>query len=170
MLGAATGLLVSADASAPVAVGAVWMGLAGGGFPDWIDLRSELRGSLRLRHRGASHGVLFAFLATGVFLLALRALSQGIAELPDWAVIDSSTVVLWTAAFGGAMLSHLLADACTHAGIRPFLPISNHRLWLLPKLLRSRSDGYLDTFAMMTGVAVIGLIIVRWVALHLPIA
>jgi hypothetical protein len=58
--------------------------------------------------------------------------------------LEQATIVAWVAclAFGG--ISHLLSDACTYAGISPFLPFATARMWLLPRILRSRSDGYLD--------------------------
>lgn len=159
-------MVVAAPASFPVTLGAVWMGLAGGGFPDWLDLRSELRGPLRLRHRGASHGLLFAAAMTGIVWLALQAIAAGIEGMPAWAAIDGSTADLWTVAFGAGFLSHLLADACTYGGIQPLLPFSAQKMWLLPRLLRSRSDGYLDRVAMFMGIVTTGFMIVRWVALQ----
>lgn len=167
-LGAAAGVLVAASVSLPVAAGAVWMGLAGGGFPDWLDLRSELRGSLRLRHRGASHGLPFAFAATLLIGTALRALSgETVVNAPSWLHIDRDTADLWTLAFALGILTHLLGDACTYAGIRPLLPFSQRKTWMLPKMLRSRSDGYLNGIAMLFGIAIIGLIVVWRIAIEI---
>lgn len=163
-LGAAAGVLVAAPASLPVAAGAIWMGIAGGGFPDWLDLRSELRGSLRLRHRGASHGLPFAVTATVLLGIALRTLAEGIADAPSWLQMSRGTADLWTLAFALGILTHLLSDACTHAGIRPFLPFSQRRFWMLPKVLRGRSDGYLNGIAMLIGIGVIGLMLVWAIA------
>lgn len=160
MLGAATGTLVAASASLPMAAGAIWLGIAGGGFPDWLDLRSELRGSLRLRHRGASHGLPFTIGITAVVYLALRTVSEGVVGLPEWLQPSDATAERWTLAFGAGILSHLASDACTHAGIRPMLPLFQWRVWLLPRLFRSRSDGYLNTVALGISVAVIGVWIV----------
>lgn len=165
ILGAAAGTLVAASASIPVAAGAVWMGAVGGGFPDWLDLRSELRQSLRLRHRGASHGVVFVVVATAVIWFALRALTGGMEGAPEWTVIEVSTARFWAMAFGAGMLSHLLGDACTYAGIRPLLPLSSWKFWLVPRMLRSRSDGYLDRLALALGAGVIGFMVVRTIAL-----
>src|SRR5690554_6101301 len=155
MLGAAAGLLVAASASPPVAAGALWMGVAGGGFPDWLDLRSELRGSLRLRHRGASHGLPFAIVVTLLVGIGLRALAGASLGLD----ISEGTATILTLAFGAGILSHLASDACTHAGIRPLLPLAGWKLWLLPRMLRGRSDGYLNLFALLISTGAIGLVI-----------
>ena len=167
MLGAAAGLLVAASASPPVAVGALWMGVAGGGFPDWLDLRSELRGSLRLRHRGASHGIPFAIAMTLLVGVGLRALAGEELDVPAFLTIGEHTATIWTLAFGAGILTHLASDACTHAGIRPLLPLSGWKLWLMPKVLRSRSDGYLNLVALLVGAGTIGLVIVWRVAENL---
>ena len=160
MLGAAAGILVAAPASLPVTIGSVWLGVVGGGFPDWLDLRSELRGSLRLRHRGASHGVPFAIAMTLVIGLALRALTGGTGEMPGWLAVSEHTARLWTLAFAAGIVTHLASDACTYAGIRPLLPLSGQKMWLLPKMLRSRSDGYLNVLALLLAFGVIGLAVV----------
>jgi membrane-bound metal-dependent hydrolase YbcI (DUF457 family) len=147
MLGAAVALPIAVPLSPGLAAGCVWWGMVGGGFPDWFDLRSELRGPLRLRHRGASHGVPFAVLLAVGLSVVLRALSGmtftfgGLdLNLPEAAILP------WTLAFGAGFASHVLSDALTHAGVRPLLPFSDVRIWLLPKLLRGRSSGPLDTF------------------------
>ncbi len=155
-MGAAAGLLVAASSSLPVAAGALWLGAVGGGFPDWLDLRSELRGSLRLRHRGASHGLPLAALLIAIVGIALSALASGRVDLGSWAAIDDRTAVVWTAAFGAGLLSHLAGDACTHAGIRPLLPFSRWRVWLLPRLLRGRSDGWLNGIALIASLGAAG--------------
>jgi membrane-bound metal-dependent hydrolase YbcI (DUF457 family) len=165
MMGAAAGLLVAAPASVPVMAGAAWMGAVGGGFPDWLDLRSELRGSLRLRHRGASHGLPFVAAMTALVAVAMWALASGDAGLPDWMAIEAGTARLWTLAFLLGLLTHLAGDACTHAGIRPLLPFVRWRLWLLPGFLRGRSDGWLNGVAMLLSAGTIGLIVVWRVAL-----
>ena len=163
MMGAAAGVLVAAPSSLPVALGAVWLGVAGGGFPDWLDLRSELRGSLRLRHRGVSHSLFFVAFATALIAIALRAWAQA-ADVPDALAITLDTAQLWTLAFAAGLLTHLAGDACTYAGIRPLLPMSRWRMWLVPKLLRSRSDGYLNTIALLISFGTIGLVLVWRVA------
>ncbi|HEV2129276.1 MAG TPA: metal-dependent hydrolase [Thermomicrobiales bacterium] len=156
MMGAAAGLLVAAPSPLPVEIGAVWLGVAGGGFPDWLDLRSELRGPLRLRHRGISHSLLFALFATALVGLPLRAVADAV-DLPGGMALSPETALVWTLAFAAGLLTHLAGDACTHAGIRPLLPVSRWKMWLLPKLLRSRSDGYLNAVAMLVSVGAIGL-------------
>lgn len=163
-MGAAAGLLVAASASLPVLAGATWLGAVGGGFPDWLDLRSELRGSLRLRHRGASHGLPFTVLMTAIVAIALGTLVAGRSSFPDWMTVGEATARLMTMAFALGMLTHLAGDACTHAGIRPLLPFSRWRLWLLPRPFRGRSDGWLNGLALVLSLAAIGTVVVWRVA------
>lgn len=147
MLGAAVALPIAVSLSPGLAVGTVWWGMVGGGFPDWFDLRSELRKPLRLRHRGASHGIAFgAVLTAGLWLLlqivAGMPFSLGGREFS----LSAGAIQPWTVAFALGFLSHILSDAWTYAGVRPFLPFSAVRIWIVPKLLRGRSSGPLDTF------------------------
>lgn len=156
MLGAAVAMPIAVSLSPGLALGAVWLGMAGGGFPDWFDLRSELRGQLRLRHRGASHGLPFGILITFGVWIALRALSETTLELGSLAIhVPASAIQPWTLAFAFGVLSHLLSDAWTTAGIRPLLPFSSFRFWIVPKFLRGRSSGPLDflaRFVAMCGI------------------
>lgn len=163
-MGAAAGLLVAASSSLPIAAGAFWLGAVGGGFPDWLDLRSELRGSLRLRHRGASHGLPIVALLTVIVGIALRALATGQLDFGTWATPSERTAVIWTVAFAAGMLTHLAGDACTHAGVRPLLPFARWRMWLLPRPFRGRSDGWLNGVALVGSLGVIGLVAVWRVA------
>jgi membrane-bound metal-dependent hydrolase YbcI (DUF457 family) len=165
-MGAAAGLLVAASSSLPVAVGALWLGAVGGGFPDRLDLRSELRGSLRLRHRGASHGLPLAVLLTTMVGIALWVVAAGRVEVPTWMAIGERTAVTWTAAFAAGLLTQLAGDACTHAGIRPLLPFSRWRVWLLPRPFRGRSDGWLNGLALVVAAGAIGIVIVWRVAVE----
>ncbi len=164
MMGAAAGSLAAASASLPVAIGAVWLGVAGGGYPDWLDLRSELKGSLRLRHRGASHGLAVAIVVISVVYLALTSLAAGAVGVPNWMQLSQHTAVIWTTAFGLGLATHLIGDACTHAGIRPLLPFSRWRMWVLPRMLRGRSDGWLNTIALGVSFAVLGYVVIFAVA------
>lgn len=156
ILGSAAGSLVAASASLPVALGAVWLGVAGGGYPDWLDLRSELKGSMRLRHRGASHGIPVAILVTGIVYVALSSLAGGTIDAPNWMHISQHTADVWTIAFAFGIATHLISDACTYAGIRPLLPFSNWRMWTLPHPLRGRSDGFLNIIALGLSLAALG--------------
>lgn len=163
-MGAAAGLLVAASSSLPVAAGALWLGAVGGGFPDWLDLRSELRGSLRLRHRGASHGLPLTALLIAIVGVALSSLATERLDLGSWAALDKRTVAVWTIAFAAGLVTHLAGDACTHAGIRPLLPFSRWRVWLLPRPLRGRSDGWLNGIALLVSLGAIGMVVVWRVA------
>ena len=145
MLGAAVAMPIAASLSPGFALGAVWWGMAGGGYPDWFDLRSDLRKPLHLRHRGTSHGIAFAALLAAGLLVVLRALAEMTFPVAGHDLaLPASTVVPWTLAFVAGFASHVASDALTHAGVRPFLPFSGRRVWLLPRLLRGRSTGPLD--------------------------
>jgi membrane-bound metal-dependent hydrolase YbcI (DUF457 family) len=145
MLGAAVALPIAVPLSPGLAAGCIWWGMVGGGFPDWFDLRSELRGPLRLRHRGASHGIPFAAMLVAGLWIVLTALAETTFTLGDQAFsLSASAVQPWSLAFALGFASHVMSDALTHAGVRPLLPFSARRVWLLPKLLRGRSSGPLD--------------------------
>lgn len=172
-LGAAVALPLAvpfaASASSSVAVvaglGGLWFGCAGGGFPDWFDLRSDLKRPLRLQHRGASHGLPLALGVTALLYLVLRVLaSSGFALGPLALAPSEATAWLWSACFLAGVLSHLASDACTKGGIRPLLPFSQWKVWLLPKPLRSRHDGWLDRIVFLASLAALGLTAVAFLA------
>lgn len=148
---------IAVPLSPGLALGAVWWGMVGGGFPDWFDLRSDFRKPLRLRHRGTSHGLPFGALITAGLWLVLRIFSETVFQL---GAVSSSlpfeAVLPWTIAFALGFLSHLLSDAWTYAGVRPLLPFSGVRVWIVPKLLRGQSNGPLDFLARF--VAMLGLL------------
>jgi membrane-bound metal-dependent hydrolase YbcI (DUF457 family) len=154
-----THLIMGAAMAVPVAVvlppvgalGSVWLGMTGGALPDYLDLRSEARRSLR--HRGVSHSFLVLGLTTLFVWLVLDALER---ERLQIVPVPSRYVVPWAVALGLGMLSHLLGDACTRAGIQPWLPLFKARLWLLPRFLRGRSDGSINLFARGLSLAVLG--------------
>ncbi|MDQ3043546.1 MAG: metal-dependent hydrolase [Chloroflexota bacterium] len=142
-----THTLLGAAAAAPFALtlpplgaaGCLWFGMVGGGWPDWFDLRSEARSTLRLRHRGVSHSLLLAFTWSALLWLTIGAVVEsGVLGL------SPAVSIAWTGGFFVGICSHLLGDACTHAGIQPWLPVSRRHFWLLPKPLRTRSDGAWD--------------------------
>lgn len=148
-----------------VAIGCFWWGMVGGGFPDWFDLRSEFRSSFRLRHRGSSHGLAFV-VAMGLGLIGLlRAIGaspfapSGLAFYPS-----EATILPWVSSFVLGMLSHIVSDSCTISGIQPFLPFGRWRFWLLPRPLRSRSDGYLDKLLGVAAVSVLAIGLVTYVS------
>jgi membrane-bound metal-dependent hydrolase YbcI (DUF457 family) len=168
MLGAAVALPIAVPLSPGLAAGCVWWGMVGGGFPDWFDLRSELRGPLRLRHRGASHGLPFAaLLAVGLWVV-LRALSGMTFTLGGLDLtLPEAAMLPWTMAFVAGFASHVLSDALTHAGVRPLLPFSDRRLWILPGLLRGRSTGPMDTLVRAAAFLALGAGALRYVSVHL---
>lgn len=154
-----THLLLGAAAAAPVALPlstggaavAIWLGVIGGALPDYLDLKAESRRVLR--HRGASHGLAAAALSTAAVFVVLRALHQSGNDLLP---VSAAHVWPWTLAFLAGVLSHLLGDACTVAGIRPLLPFSDVKFWLLPKFLRGRSSGPINLAADLLAVIVLG--------------
>lgn len=156
VLGAAAVLPLALAQEPVLAAGCLWLGMAGGSLPDWLDLRSDFRSQLRLRHRGASHGFLSLAICVGIawgMMYALQQSSQtigGFELAPPDRVRDALSLAL---ALG--FLSHLAADACTVSGIRPFLPFWPRRVWLLPRAVRGRTGGPLDTAVSWLAVTVL---------------
>lgn len=149
-------LPIAVPLSPGLAAGAVWWGMVGGGFPDWFDLRSELRKPLRLRHRGASHGFAFGTLMTAGLWLLLQVVANTPLPLGDGSVsLTAAATQPWTMAFALGFLSHILSDAWTHAGVRPLLPFSDIRVWIVPRLLRGKSSGPLDFLARFVAMLAI---------------
>lgn len=165
LLGAAVTVPIALNQSPGIALGCLVVGAVGGGGPDWIDFRSGLRKPFVPRHRGASHGlpalvVVLALLIGGYLLVADR-----LATTLDWdefAGDEWGWVVL--SAFAVGWLSHLASDACTIAGIQPLLPFFRFRMWLVPRAVRSRSDGYLDKVVRLAAIAMLGFGLVLYVA------
>jgi membrane-bound metal-dependent hydrolase YbcI (DUF457 family) len=146
LLGAAVALPIAVSRDPAVAAGCIWFGMVGGGLPDWLDLRSDFKTSLRLRHRGASHSIFALAIFVGLFSAGLSTLRQAEFRVGDVSIAPAdATIWAWTVSIALGVTSHLLSDACTISGVRPLLPLADARFWLLPKALRGRSDGYLDT-------------------------
>lgn len=157
VLGAAVAVPVALDQDPSLALGCLVAGVIGGGAPDWLDFRSGLRAPFRLRHRGASHGLPMLVLLSVALAIAMKLISSAefavggyVLEIPDRVI---AMIVL---SFALGCLSHLMSDACTISGIQPLLPFAKWRIWLLPKMLRSRTDGYLDKVARLGGFTVLG--------------
>lgn len=127
------------DRNWPLVGGMILMSMAGSVLPDYLDLRSDVRGVLR--HRGLSHSLLIAASATLLAWWIMIAMTR--IDDPAWA-LDVMSVEPLTMAFAAGIGSHLVLDACTPHGIRPLLPFSGRRLWLLPRFLRIRTGGQLD--------------------------
>lgn len=154
LLGAAVAMPIAASLSPAAAAGAVWLGMVGGGYPDWVDLRSDL--SSRLKHRGVSHSLLVgAGLAVGLYMVLELIVTQF-----SWMYLTEAEMRMWALAFAVGFLSHVVADACTHAGVRSFLPVSDQRWWVLPKRLRGKSSGAIDTMARF--IAIFLVIVSLW--------
>lgn len=149
---------IAVSLSPGIAVGCLWWGMAGGGFPDWFDLKSDFRKPLRLRHRGASHGLPVALLATVAVYALLAILSRAsFAPVGNGISLSGAAVIPWSLCFLIGVLSHLLSDSCTISGIRPLLPFARFNFWAIPKFLRCRHDGYLDRIFLLASLAIIGI-------------
>ena len=163
-MGAAAAVPIAVGLPPVGAFGSLWFGMTGGGLPDYLDLRSEARRSLR--HRGVSHGVLVLALTVGFTWVVLDALAREeyrLFQMPE------RYVVPWSASLGLGMFSHLLGDACTRAGIQPWLPFLRWRMHLLPRFLRGRSDGTINLFARGASVAILLVGVVAYALYSFPI-
>jgi membrane-bound metal-dependent hydrolase YbcI (DUF457 family) len=137
--GAAVALPVAIGLSPAAAAGALFMGMAGAVIPDYADLRSDVRRVLR--HRGLSHSLLFAGAAIALAYVILASLSQ-VADRRFQLHADLVAPLLLAFALG--IGSHLLLDAATPSGIRPFLPLWGFRLRILPPGMRVTTGGHVD--------------------------
>ena len=154
-----THLLMGTAAAAPLAallppvgaIGCLWLGLTGGAFPDYVDLRSGVK--RHFRHRGVSHSFLMLAISTAFVYIILRALNQDVTRLLH---VPDDYVRAWSAAFALGVVSHLLGDACTRGGIQPALPFSQRKIWVLPKLFRGHSVGWQNRVAQLASLIVIG--------------
>jgi membrane-bound metal-dependent hydrolase YbcI (DUF457 family) len=169
LLGAAVVVPLALAQEPALAAGCLWLGMAGAGLPDWLDLRSDFRATLR--HRGVSHSLLALAACVGVTWFMLRLfqanpIAMGEVDLS----LSRHAVRVLTIALGLGFLSHLAADACTVAGIRPLLPFTQWRVWLLPRPLRGRTGGPLDTGTRWLAVTVLafGLVLAASRALGAP--
>jgi membrane-bound metal-dependent hydrolase YbcI (DUF457 family) len=165
-----THLIMGAAAAAPLAalmppvgaVGCLWLGVTGGAFPDYVDLRSGMK--RHLKHRGFSHSYLMLALSTAFVYVVLRALNQQ--EVSDTLRVPLEYVRAWTAAFAFGVMSHLLGDACTRGGIQPALPFSQRRVWVLPKIFRGKSVGWQNGVAQIVAIMVLGVSLAAFLTLQ----
>ena len=144
LMGAALAVPVAAALPVIGALGSLWLGMTGGALPDYLDLKSDARHSLK--HRGVSHSLLVVGLVSVFAWFVLGALDR--AEYDLFPVPDRY-VLPWTVSLALGMLSHLIGDACTRGGIQPVLPLIKKRFWILPRFLRSRSEGRINVLAML---------------------
>ncbi len=144
------------------AVGCLWLGVTGGAFPDYVDLRSGMK--RHLKHRGFSHSYLMLALSTAFVFVVLRALNQQ--EVSDTLRVPLEYVRAWTAAFAFGVMSHLLGDACTRGGIQPALPFSQRRVWVLPKIFRGKSVGWQNGVAQIVAIMVLGVSLAAFLTLQ----
>ena len=165
-----THLMMGVAAAAPLAalmppvgaVGCLWLGMTGGAFPDYVDLRSGVK--RHFRHRGVSHSYLMLAVSTAFVYIILRALNR---EATGLLHVPADYVKAWTASFALGVVSHLLGDACTRGGIQPALPFSQRKVWVLPKLFRGKSVGWQNGIARFVSVVIIGLALGVFVTIQL---
>jgi len=164
LLGVAAAAPFAALAPPAGAVGCLCLGLIGGAFPDYLDLRS---GAARhLKHRGLSHSGLVLGLSTVAVFIVLDAVTRADTDLMP---LPATYARLWAAGFGLGVLSHLLSDACTRGGIQPLLPLSKRRYWLLPRFLRGRSEGRVNGLARLAAIVVLGVSLAIFLMVHTPL-
>jgi membrane-bound metal-dependent hydrolase YbcI (DUF457 family) len=161
VLGAAVSVPIALDQPIALAVGCLAAGVIGGGTPDWIDFQSGMRRPFVPRHRGASHGL--PVMIGTLVLLVISGLvvrdrgPDGLFQVDVFTGVQGRTLLM---AFGLGWISHLASDSCTIGGIQPLLPFSRWRCWLLPRRLRSRSDGYLDKVVQLGALVTLGFALV----------
>ena len=143
------------------AVGCLWMGLTGGAFPDYVDLRSGVK--RHFKHRGVSHSYLVLAASTAFVYVILRALNQ---EATGLLHVPVTYVNAWTAGFALGVVSHLLGDACTRGGIQPALPFSQRKVWILPKWFRGKSVGWQNHVAQIASVCLIGVALALFITIQ----
>jgi membrane-bound metal-dependent hydrolase YbcI (DUF457 family) len=108
----------------------------------WL-LRLPLRPLVLLRHRGITHS-----------LAACAAVALG-----TWALLGLADADLAVAAGAGMAIgygAHVLADACTPAGVPLWAPLSSKPTWMLPAWARIKTGSVreLVVAAALTGVLV----------------
>lgn len=156
-LGAAIVVPLALAQGPALGAGVLVLGVIGGEAPDWIDFRSGFRRPVRIRHRGASHALPMLLLLTVALYVTVRFGAGVLASITGgWIDLGAEDVLLLSVAFGLGFFSHIASDACTYGGIQPLLPLAKVKIWLLPKALRSRSDGYLDVVAKLLAFSVLG--------------
>jgi membrane-bound metal-dependent hydrolase YbcI (DUF457 family) len=152
-VGALCALPIAADLAPAAAAGALVCGMAGAVVPDYLDIRSDFQ--RMLRHRGFSHSIIMGLVATCMMFLIVDALAR--VDLGDYSMSESLVQPL-SIAFGIGLASHLALDACTPGGLRPFLPFTDLKLWLMPRPLRIRTGSGIDTLiGRVAGIAAVSI-------------
>lgn len=98
-------------------------------------------------HRGASHSALACVAAGGAVGVALAPLGAAAAQVLATGV---------TLGYG----AHVLADACTPAGVALWWPLSRRRIWVLPPGRRIRTGSTRELLiAALVGAAAVTLLV-----------
>lgn len=151
MLGLAVGVAVAAIAPADTVLRAAT--IAAGGFggllPDIDHPKAMISkyaigigGAVRLvaNHRGPTHTIIFVAALIGLLYLI---------GAPQWVI----------AAGAGAMVSHLLADMLTVAGVPLLMPITRRSFRLAPYMVLKATSWLLESVAIVGSVGLIGFIL-----------
>ncbi len=93
-------------------------------------------------HRGPTHTIMFIALLLGLL---------SVIGAPQWII----------AAAAGGLVSHLLADMLTVAGVPLFMPLSRRSFRLAPYVVLKATSWLLESVATVGAMAVIGLTIYR---------
>lgn len=141
-LAAGLGIGLVTNASFSEATGLAMIGGAAALLPDIDHPNGQIRQKMGvaghlslfwLSHRGLTHTLLFAL---GVAVLAFYFTPESI----RWAIIAGYS-------------SHLVGDAITRRGIPLLWPLSGRPFFLLPRLLRISTGGWIERLVWLLGMA-----------------
>jgi inner membrane protein len=153
LLGLACGVVIAAHApyTAPIRAGIVALAGIASLLPDVDHPRAIISGWLP----GIGHAVrMFASHRTWTHsLIFLIVLAAG-----AWA-IGGYQYPLIVGALALAMVSHLVADMCTPAGVPLLLPLSRRSWRIAPYPVLSATSPFLEALAMVGSVGVVGLVL-----------
>jgi inner membrane protein len=153
LLGLGSGVAIAAVAPPDMALRAATIaaGGIGGLLPDIDHPKAIISkyaigigGAVRLvaSHRGPTHTVLFIAVLMGLLYLI---------KAPEWIM----------AAAAGGMVSHILADMLTVAGVPLLMPLTRRSFRLAPYLVLKATSWLLESVAIVGSVGMIGLIVWR---------
>lgn len=157
LLGLGVGVAVAATAPADTAlrVATIAAGGVAGLLPDIDHPKAMISkyaigigGAVRMvaSHRGPTHTVLFIAAVMGLLYII---------EAPEWIL----------AAAAGGLISHVLADMLTVAGVPLLMPITRRSFRLAPYMVLKATSWFLESVAIVGSVALIGFIL--WKGLKL---
>lgn len=149
-LAAGLGIGMVTHATLPEATGLALIGAVAALLPDIDHPKSQLRqklgvaghvGLFWLSHRGLTHTLLFAVLVAVATMLFIP-------NTIGWAIVAGYT-------------SHLVGDAVTRRGIPLLWPLSGQPFFLLPRLLRISTGGWIERGVWLLCLVAIGVMLWR---------